>query len=269
VTLSFSYDSISLVRIVSGGVFLNPSIFEKYYPIHYYEIDYNKKVLLTSLMNYLDDIAISQSEKLGVGVDSLKKHHRAWMLYKWDITIHKHPVYGDNIRVQTAPHSFYKFYAYRWFKILNDKDEVFVTANSLWLFINTDKRCPVKIPNDIYETYGVESNEHLKIDDIKKLSFIDVEREFHVRYSDIDTNKHVNNVKYAAWAIETIPLDIVLNYNLSNLKVTYKKETTYGKTIKSLVQILKDGDNLTCLHSIVDKNDKELCLLESRWIKKD
>ena len=58
------------------------------------------------------------------------------------------------------------------------------------------------------------------------------EKSFDVRYSDIDTNMHVNNVKYVSWALETVPKDIVLNYELKNVKVTYEKETTYGETIK-------------------------------------
>jgi len=246
---------------------LDPALFEQEYRIHYYEIDYNKKVLITSLMNYLDDIAIGQSEQLGVGVDYLKQRNVAWVLYKWDIKIHKYPVYGESVKVRTAPHSFNKFYAYRWFEILSPKGERLVSANSIWLFIKTDKKRPIKITEDMYKAYGVESTEPLEIEDIRQLSTIDTEKEFHVRYSDIDTNRHVNNVKYAAWAIETIPLNIVIDYTLFNLKVTYKKETTYGKTIKALTQVLYYGDNITCLHNIVDEDDKELCLLESKWAK--
>ena len=208
-----------------------------------------------------------QREKLGVGVDYLKERNIAWMLYKWDIKIHKYPVYGDSVKVRTLPHSFKKFYAYRLFDILNLQGEKLVSANSAWLLINTSKKRPIKITKDMYRAYHIQSAEPLEIEEIKQPSSIDVEKEFHVRYSDIDTNRHVNNVKYAAWAIETLPLDIVLNYTLANLKVTYKKETTYGKTIKALTQVLNHSDNITCLHSIVDEDGKVLCLLESRWVK--
>ena len=246
---------------------MNPALFEQEYRIHYYEIDYRKKALITSLMNYLDDVAMCQSEKLGVGVDYLKERNIAWMLYKWDIKIHKYPVYGDSVKVRTLPHSFKKFYAYRLFDILNLQGEKLVSANSAWLLINTSKKRPIKITKDMYRAYHIQSAEPLEMEEIKQPSSIDVEKEFHVRYSDIDTNRHVNNVKYAAWAIETLPLDIVLNYTLANLKVTYKKETTYGKTIKALTQVLNHSDNITCLHSIVDEDGKVLCLLESRWVK--
>jgi len=246
---------------------LKPEIFEQEYRIHYYEIDYKKRALITSLMNYLDDVATCQSERLGVSIDFLRERNLAWMLYKWDISIYNYPLFGEKIIVRTAPHSFYKYYAYRWFKVLNKNNEQLVKANSQWIFVDTAKKRPVKIPDEIYEIYGVCADNPLIIEGAMPPSSVDTQKLFQVRFSDIDTNRHVNNVKYAAWALETLPLEIILNYSLIRLKVTYKKETTYGKIIKAITQILDQGDNIRCLHGIVDEDDRQLCILESTWMK--
>lgn len=37
------------------------------------------------------------------------------------------------------------------------------------------------------------------------------------RRSDMDMNGHINNVTYLAWALETVPIDIYLNYKLSQV----------------------------------------------------
>ena len=81
----------------------------------------------------------------------------------------------------------------------------------------------------MYEAYGIDesNNTAIEIENIKPVNTVHYEKSFQVRYSDIDTNMHVNNVKYAAWALETVPKDIVLNYELKNIKATYEKETTY------------------------------------------
>lgn len=34
------------------------------------------------------------------------------------------------------------------------------------------------------------------------------------RRSDMDMNGHINNVTYVAWALETVPIDVYLNYTL-------------------------------------------------------
>ena len=39
------------------------------------------------------------------------------------------------------------------------------------------------------------------------------------RRSDMDMNGHINNVTYVAWALETVPIDVYLNYTL--VQVTF------------------------------------------------
>jgi len=46
----------------------NPVVTDRNYNIHYYEIDIHKRVLITSIMDYLGDMAMYQSESLGVGI---------------------------------------------------------------------------------------------------------------------------------------------------------------------------------------------------------
>jgi medium-chain acyl-[acyl-carrier-protein] hydrolase len=271
VTLPQSYDNIVLITMLNflGGVvgLSGSNVLEKEYRIHYYEVDAKGRVLIASLMRYFDDIATQQSRELGVGINYLKEHNVAWMLYQWDIKINKYPRYGETIKIRTAPYSFRKFYAYRWFDVLNKDGERLVTANSVWLFVDTDKRRPLKIPDVMYEAYQVTSDEPLEIGEIKELSSCDIEKKFQVRYSDIDTNSHVNNVVYVTWALEALPYDIILNYELRNLKVTYKQETTYGMIIRSQAQVIKSDDEVITRHSILSEEGKKLCLLEGRWIK--
>lgn len=239
------------------------------YYVHYYEVDYKKQCLINSLMNYFEDIAILQSEKLGIGIDYLNENKIAWVLYKWDIKIERYPVYAETVKVRTYPYSFIKFYAYRRYEVIDSNENVIVSGNSMWLLINTETKRPVKIPEHIYDTYGLSKDnaDALEIEDAAPLSKIDNIKEFEVRYSDIDTNRHVNNVKYVDWSIETVPLEIVLNYTLKRLKVTYKKETTYGETIKASIESVKSDSGITCMHKISDLNDRELCILETEWAK--
>ena len=243
--------------------------YEKEYEIHYYEIDYKKRVLITSIVDFLGDVAMVQSEKLGIGIDYLNKNNLAWVLYKWNIDMYKYPMLGEKIIVRTCAYSMRKFYAYRTFELIDEAGEKVGKAESIWFLINTERRRPVKINEDTYRIYGLEAGEEsvLEIEDIEKPIKTDSEKMFNVRYSDIDTNQHVNNEKYIAWAIETVPKDIVLNYTLKNLKVIYQKETTYGETIRVFTEIKNESDRIICVHKIIDKEDKELTLLKTEWEK--
>lgn len=239
--------------------------FEREYSIHYYDIDCRGNVFVTSLMNFLEDVSMLQSEHIGVDSEYFRKHCKAWVLYKWDIKINKLPKYREKIKVKTVPYAFNRFYAYRRFYITDKRGEEILSAKSIWLLIDTAKKRPIKVTEDMYELYQVKSFEPWKIKRIQRPSSIDIEKEFQVRYSDIDTNQHANNVKYIEWALETVPLDILLNRTITNLKAEYRKETTYGKTVKVLTQTLNKEENITCLHNIVDEDNKQLCLLETQW----
>jgi acyl-ACP thioesterase len=60
---------------------------------------------------------------------------------------------------------------------------------------------------------------------------IDREREFRVRMADIDTNSHVNNVNYLAWALESIPADLRKSSFVHSIRGQFKREVPYGATV--------------------------------------
>jgi medium-chain acyl-[acyl-carrier-protein] hydrolase len=243
---------------------------EKEYEVNYYEIDFRKKLLVTSLINYFEDTATKQSQDVGNGLNYMEKNKIAWVLYKWDINIDRYPSFRENIRVRTSAYSFRKFYGYRTFEVVDADDNIICRAKSIWLLMDTDKRRVKKISDDMYSIYRLNKeidNKPLDIDNVHLPEKFTYEKYFNVRYSDIDTNMHVNNVKYLDWAIETVPLEIVLNYSIKSLNVTYKKETTYGKKIKSSTEVVKRGNNYIAHHLISDDDGKKLCIIRTIWQK--
>lgn len=239
----------------------------KEYEIHYYEVDFRKKMQITSLIDFLGDIATDQSEKLGVGMDYLFSNGLGWVLYKWDIKVYSYPQYGDKITIKTLPYGFRRFYAYRIYEVFNEAGELIAEAGSVWFLINIEKKKPVRIESDMYKVYGIaeDSKDILEIGDIVKPDAIEEEKMFNVRYSDIDTNKHVNNSKYASWALEVVPMDVILNSTLDRIKITYQKETKYGEVVRSKVHINRLDGKIICNHSIEDSEGNILALLETAW----
>lgn len=243
-------------------------ISKKDYNIHFYEVNYDKKADITSIMSYLGDLATYQSEELGVGIDYLMRNKMAWVVYKWDVHMDKYPEYNDTITVTTIPYSIRKFYAYRKFEIFN-KGEKIGEATSLWFLINTERRRPCRVPEDIYRAYGlrVEDDQQLEFEKLLLPSEISSEKSFDVRYSDIDTNKHVNNVKYVSWALENIPLDVVKNCSVSSIRVIYEKETSYGETITVQTQMKEIEDKYIFDHVIKNSEGEKLTLIKTEFLK--
>lgn len=242
--------------------------YEKQYEINYYDVDFKFRCKVTSMMNFFGDIGTRQSEELGVGLDFLKEINATWVFYKYDINVIKYPKYGNKIKIITEITGFKKFYAYRDYLILDENGQILVKATALFFLIDIDKRRPVRIPKDQYNIYGIEDDlqTSIEMENIDKLTEIHNSSEFRVRYSDIDTNRHVNNVKYLEWAIEMVPLEVVKNYKLSRVKITFERELTYANSVTSNIQVIKVSDNeIKCLHKIQNEHRTEVNILETIW----
>jgi len=244
-------------------------IYEEYYKIHHYEVDRNGRVFIATFINYFEDLALNHSESLDMGIDYLLKNNIAWVVYKWDIKIYKYAMLGEKLRVRTWAHSVRTFYAYRKFDIINSSGETIAQANSLWFMINIKRRRPCKIQDEIIEKFGLTKKDSspIEFEKLKVPINITEEKNFVVRYSDIDTNKHVNNVKYVSWALETIPKNIINNYKLSQLKINYDKETAYGEVVKALGETVEVDNGYIIYTSLLNSNGDRLNLVKTTWIK--
>ena len=224
---------------------------EKEYEVHYYEVNYRLDCKMSSIIDYLTERRL------------------AWVFYKYDIKVKRYPKFGEKIRVVTSASSFKKFYASRLYEMYDENNEKIVEGEGILLLINIDKRRAIRIPEDQYEAYNVDKNEksNLKIERLERMEKVDNENIFKVRYGDIDSNMHVNNVRYVEWAVESLPLETVLNYELKELNVVFEKECKYGVEIIASYEVREYNDELIILHKIENNEGTELSILKSKWSK--
>ena len=78
----------------------------------------------------------------------------------------------------------------------------------------------------------------------------DVVREFHVRKSDIDVNRHVNNIRYVDWAFDALPEELALGGTLRRLQIHYKKEVHYGEPVVARTEMLERDGHMVACHGI-------------------
>lgn len=250
------------------AVYVMVKTFTKKYEIHYYEVDYKLKCKLSSIIDFICDVGTQQSESIGGGMDYCTKNNCAWVFYKYDISMYRYPVFGETIAITTQPVGFKKFYGLRKYFIKDEAGNLIGEALALFFLINIEKRRPMRIQKEQYDFYGVNGdvNYDISMDKINRVDEEQYQKQFQIRYSDIDSNKHVNNVKYVEWAMEAVPIEIVNNYELRRIKVTFEKETTYGENICASATISKvDDNNLKSYHIIKNSEGTELTILECDW----
>lgn len=225
-----------------------------------YESDSTEKMLPTTAMNYFQEASTNQGNQLGLGGDYLKANNLAWFLVKYCIRFNDYPRYQDEVTVTTRATGMEKFCATRRFTIEDGAGTEKVVADTQWLLINRESEKMERIDEHpemaAYECF--EKGEPI-FKKIPKINRIDLEKFFSVRFLDIDFNKHVNHVKYLAWAIEVLPLEVVKTRVLSEAKIVYKAQCFYGDQVRALAEQLAENHYRI---DIVNQEDVVMCQLE-------
>lgn len=246
------------------------NIYTKNYDINYSDVDPNLKCKISSILNFICDVGTNQSEVLGDTIEKLIEKDYVWVFYKYDVKMYSYPSYRDRISVTTEPFGFRKFYAYRKYLIKNEAGELIGEATALFFLISISRRRPVRIPKDEYTLYDVEleHENNYEMEEISAGNAEDNVKEFRVRYSDIDSNRHVNNVKYVEWAIESASPELLENYKIGRVKVIFEKECKFGDNVKVSCTLVSEDENKSVTsHIITNDEGKELTKLEIEWIK--
>lgn len=208
--------------------------------VRYSETDEQGRLSLTGILNYLQDCSTFQSEDLGLGIQYLGIHNRAWWVTSWQIVIKRYPVLGELITISTWPYDFKGIYGYRNFAIQDKNGNYFVKANSIWFFYDTEHQKPVRVRKEDVEGYG-EPETRLDMDYAPRKIALPEEYEekeaIVVARHHLDTNHHVNNARYVEMAREFLPANI----SVKELRAEYKKAAVLGDYVVPKVSKTQDG----------------------------
>jgi len=246
-----------------------PDILTETYPIRFYDVDARGRLSIVSLCNFLQDAAGKHAHKLGVAVQNMLDENGIWALSRLAVRMDSYPVWGEQIKVQTWPSGTHKLFAYRDFCMTDMNDRTFGSALAAWLVIDAVTRKPVRI-KPIFDKFNLAVPDREGLSNLDKLPGLDnheYERQFSVRYSDIDINQHVNTVSYIEWVIESIPDEIHNTCILAELEINFLAETFFGEQVISrCLPLCKD--RTVFHHSIVREGDfHELVRAKTVWEK--
>lgn len=231
-------------------------VYDKNYEIHFYEVDNKLQCTIESLLKFIEDIGTEQSEKLGCGMKYLIERNMAWVFYQYEIVVHRYPKYAENIKISTEPYDINKFYAFRKYDMYDENGVKIVEAKATFLLIDITKRRLTRVPEEQYRIYGVDSQRKTQatIDKIKELKESNHIEEINIKYSDIDINNHVNNIRYVQWAIDYLPIEFLTKHRLRNLKVSFEKESKYGEKLFVSGNI-EEAEELVSTNNVIKNNE--------------
>lgn len=224
--------------------------------VRYSETGGRKTASMATIANYFQDCAILQSEEVGIGLDYLAEHNRAWFLISWQIEVDRYPELGEQIKIRTWAYDFKASLGFRNIDVLDGEGNRIVKAASIWSYVDTENMRPVKIDQEVAEAYPMEPAIDMEYAPRKiklwgEYTKVDTRR---VKSYQIDSNNHMNNEAYIALAQEYVE-DIT---DIIAVRAEYKMQ--YVKDDVIVVKKARDGKYEQIL--LCDEEDRVKCVVQ-------
>jgi medium-chain acyl-[acyl-carrier-protein] hydrolase len=244
------------------------NIYEDKIHIKPHHLGYNGFVKISTIFNFLQDLAASHAEKLGFSIHDLMKQSMTWILSRSHLIFFRFPRWNDLIIGKTWPSGRNGKFALRDFELVDKSGKRIGAATTSWMLVDLKNKRSIKLES-ILDSVSIHEKRALEDEfpAIPTIKTFENECSFKVRISDLDVNKHVNNVVYVDWALDAVNKDILFKYQTTEFEIGYRAESFYGDTVLSRSQIKEYGKELVIIHQLVREGDgKELARLRTKWV---
>jgi medium-chain acyl-[acyl-carrier-protein] hydrolase len=237
------------------------SILKKKYTVQVNDIDFRRQLKLSSLFVYLQDMATEHAYNIGVGRDVLQaKYGIIWVLNRAVVEIIRHPMFKEEITIETWPEQPDKVLFNRNFLVYDKEGNIIIKAFSQWVVIDCMTR-RLRRSSIIEEEFPKVDRERPVTsisDKIKPVGRLNLSYKKTVGYSDIDINEHLNNARYIDYIMDCFDMDFHKKYSVSSIQIDYMHEALPGEVIQLFTDSAAIKDNLVYIEGIKENNNSTI-----------
>jgi acyl-ACP thioesterase len=241
-----------------------PHIWRESRQIESFDVDIRGKLRPQMMFSWLLNAAWNHTRGTDYSYDKLSERNLKWVLIKSQINIHKLPVWGEHITIETWGKKIVKLYALRDFIILSDSGDKLVSATSSWMIIHNENGRPQRFDTNAANfPWNPEKNELEtsleKVPDM--LNGLKI-AQYPVLFSDIDVNRHVHSGSYMRWMLDSHPHQFLTEHDIASIELSFLSEARPGDEIAVFSE--KTGNTELCS---VKKygGEKEFCKAVFGW----
>ena len=206
--------------------------------VEYYEADTTGKLTLPMILNWAVLASKKQSDALDVGQATYMGRGLGWVILQYEVEITRRPNINEEITIRTFAAKYNPFFVNRRFAFFDTQGHEIIRVNSIWTMIDIENRRMARLPQDIVDKYQPERVKQVpRIAKPMQITSDDVveENTYHVRYLDIDANKHVNNSKYFEWMQDVVASDYLTTHEVTYVNLKFENEIRLGHMIQSQI----------------------------------
>ncbi|KAI3975930.1 hypothetical protein MKX01_016613 [Papaver californicum] len=251
---SNSWDGAPVHEFQLGRFVEGRFVYRQLFVIRSYEIGPDKTATMETLMNLLQETALNHVMSSGLAGDGFGATHEMslrkliWVVTRIHIQVEKYSSWGDVVEVNTWVDAAGKNGMRREWEIRDNKTQQIITrATSTWVIMNRETRRLSKMPEQVRQevkpfylnraAIGEAVDDSTKIDKLSNDTAESIRSGLAPRWSDMDANQHVNNVKYIGWILESVPINVLEDYNLTSMTLEFRRECRQSNLLESLTHM--------------------------------
>jgi len=234
---------------------ITPDIpFNKVFTISSFDVDAKKQASLQSICRYMQEIAALHAIELKLGFHDMMKENRAWVLAQVLIRMDRYPRFQEKISINTWSNGPDGRYAMRDFEITDADGNSLGKASSTWFVIDIHEKNICRL-DDYFRDYKYENIKYAlgrRPDRVKPIKVADSELAVICKYSDLDINAHVNNVRYVDHILDMFPSEFRMSYDVHEIEMNFLKKAKEGVELTNMIR--HQEENREYLHGWFNKN---------------
>ena len=209
--------------------------------------------LSTSFLFYqMQDIAWEHANILGFGYDKLKEEQQFWVLSRLWVKINRRPVWGENLTLETWSKGADRFFGYRDYNFVDEKQNSIIQATTSWLVLDLKSKRIVNLtefedfPKYEESVFGENAGKVRPPKSDDALVFTPV------RFNEIDINQHFNSGRYLERIIDSYDFEFHEKNELCEFEINFLKEGMPSDQLAVKKQEIDAGYHIC---SVVRQND--------------
>ena len=160
-----------------------------------------------------------------------------WVLARMHVRFNRMPVRYEPITLETWHKGICSVFFLRDYLVRDAEGNDLIDATSSWVIMEKDQRRMLRpdgltdiIPPEPQQPgHAIETPAGKIV--IPRGSTLEKVADHEVRYSDVDSNRHVNNTRYTAWAMDCLPDELSFNQTLKEIEINFNREARPGETV--------------------------------------
>ena len=199
------------------------------------DVDFTLRATLASLGGTILNVAGTDAQSKGFGIDVLGRQNLSWVLSRFAMEFDSRPEQYTGYTVATWISDYNRLMSTRNFSLTDASGREFGRAVSQWCLLDLTTRSAVDMTStaDMHSRWIVDAPVPAeRPHKIRSLAEPQFKMTHRVAYSDIDFNRHMNTMRYIELMIDMLPVELPSGDMPVRFDVNFMHESVLGQNLE-------------------------------------